>query len=215
MEPTSSLAIGVVCVFMLVRALHRAEREERRRLAWLSLGVGAAATFAVLFFDLVRDALIGGRVPPALPLYADLFTPNLDGDEIVANVFSLVTPISKPYLPPFLRNDLTTNLNSSTAVALVALLVGALIVHRTRKPTGALSAALIAVMITSGPLLVLYLYVHSSVYFEIPSRYGLAMMPAAMAVAATALGARPVRWAVGALAALHAGQLMALLVAHA
>jgi hypothetical protein len=80
---------------------------------------------------------------------------------------------------------------------------------------GALGVSLLTLMFLAGPLLVLYLYVHSNVYFEIPSRYGLSMMPLGMAIAAAALVRRPARIVVGAFAVVHAAQLAALLAMHA
>jgi hypothetical protein len=215
LEPTSALAVGGACVFILVRAASRSRGDERRGLVGRSLCVGAATAASILFFDLVRDAFIGGRIPPDLPRYRELFAPGLESTAIVDNLSSLVTPISEPYVPHFLRSELTTNLNSLIALALVGLVVAVLVTHRWRSPRGALAGALLAVMVLSGPLLVLYLYVHSNVYFAIPSRYGLSMMPALMAVSAAALARRPVRWGVGAVAAAHAVHMGALLGVHA
>jgi hypothetical protein len=204
LEPTAALAVAAACLFLLVRAIATAERETRVRLAVLSGAIAVVGVATVLFLDLLRDAFIGGWVPPNLERYGELFTNDLSASQVVENLFAVVTPISNPYVPGFLDGGLTTALNTLTALAMVALLATAAVVDRARTRTGVLGGTLLATMVLAGPLFVLYLYVQSDVYFEIPSRYGLALVPAAIATCGAALRWPVARRAAVALAVVHA-----------
>jgi hypothetical protein len=131
--------------------------------------------------------------------------------KVVGELTGLVSPLKRPYIPPFLAGDVGDLLvRVSDALLLGAVLgVAALAARRSRPEVLALAA--LGIMLAAGPLHALW-NARRDVFFAIPTRFGLPILPALFGLLAGVLLKRSLLIAVGVVSAVSAGYALAHLV---
>jgi hypothetical protein len=154
----------------------RSGRATAGALAALALSVAVLGTAWMLFSS--ANARVDAD---EIPMTQRFLVESVSVDEFVDNLPAGLTPLRDPYLPAIVDTPLT---RAGAIVGDRLLLIGvaaSLIVSRARSRERALAAAAMLAMIVVGPMFVGLNYLTSSIYVGIPSRYGLAVVPAAAA----------------------------------
>ena len=73
----------------------------------------------------------------------------------------------------------------------------AFLLDRTRSAARLLSISLLVVGLVGGPLIIAITYYSAHVYFPIPGRYALTLLPAGLATAVSAVRRQPAQWFIG------------------
>jgi len=128
---------------------------------------------------------------------------------IAVNILPLLSPVQQGYQPAFMAGITIALLMAAFNLLLVAGVIGAAWGGWVRTEVGRLGIATVAAMVLSGPALVVVIYLGSHSYIPIPFRYGLGLVPPAVACLAVLASRRPAGGV--ALALLGAGTLLALL----
>lgn len=146
-----------------------------------------------------------------IPMTQRFLVESISVDEFLDNLTTGLTPLRDPYLPAVLATPLTRAGSILGDRLLMIGVTASLIVSRPRSRERAIATAALLAMIVVGPMFVAFNYVASSIYVTIPSRYGLAVVPAAAAATGlliqrskTGLIVGAVMSGVGAIAALAA-----------
>ena len=181
-KSTGILAVGVCLLLVAVtaRAWHRSSWQAGAR-QWLSalsaLVVGGAAP--VVLWTLLTP-LFALDVPPSPMSRFDVSS--LGRDQVLGNLLALAPPTQSAYLAPALRTTLVMALIGLGGY-LVLGAVAAVSLSRTGEPmVDRLGGCTLVAMLVGGPLLVLLTYVVAGAYVPIPPRYGLVLLPPAIAV---------------------------------
>jgi len=148
---------------------------------------------------LVIRHLLSSASLAAVPSIAAERADHLHLGELVLQLGSLVTPVGLPYLPAFLRHNAVVAMTHLQDVALVAATVGGAVFLQRGKQAHSLAVAVTLGMVFGGVLLVVATFRFRHSYVPAFPRYGLSMLPAAVAVLAAAARGR---WALGALGGL-------------
>jgi hypothetical protein len=188
---TGVLAIGI-CALVLLMSAWASRREEdasadggRRSLIGLLILAGGGSAPVLLWMAVSRVQALD--VPPS-PM-SRFIVHSLAPSQVLGNLVALAPPTQNAYLAPGLRTALVMALVAIGGY-LVLGGVGAVALSRSGQPlVDRLGIATLTGMLTGGPVLVVMTYVLASVYVPIPSRYGLVLLPPAIAVLA-ALGSR-------------------------
>lgn len=198
-EPTNIL-VGVLCGAYLV--LRGALTQTGRRIV-VTLAVAAGVVVSMYAANVItgeaKTALAGEVEVVELPKDKQFATTELAMAQVAENVPALVTPLAHPYLPPFLRSSLMHVAVMASNWMLLGGVIGAALWSSRSSRVTAMACAALFVMVVAGPALVLYNFATSSVYFAIPSRYGLSLLPALFAVLAAGFRSRRalgIGWAV-------------------
>jgi hypothetical protein len=201
---TNVVMVGIVVAVLLTQAyLARRDPAERKRLL-----IGAAvAVGAVLVVTIGWQVVLTAttKVPSAdLPMTQRFLVHSLSIDDIVRQSLAGFPPPPKPENP-----QLKASVALTSWVALVGWVVIAGPTAAALRTSGAtrvraMSVWTLVAMLTTGSFFTVLYYVQLSVYTDIPSRYGLVMVPAAIAGLATSLRDKGARIAVCGLAALGA-----------
>ena len=131
-----------------------------------------------------------------LPKDVQLAATDLTSQHVLTAIPALFTPLRDPYLPPFLDAPSIRAVVMLADLALVGLVIAAAVMSPRRSREGSLAASVLVTCLLAGPMLVLYNYETSSVYFPIPSRYGLSVVPVIAALASSSLRKRAANVAV-------------------
>lgn len=217
-EPTNLLAVLAAAAFVGVRLLgaRRTSGYQLRSLARSSGTVAAVlAAVAVAFLAsmlLLRSA--GGEDPGlAIPKNESFHREDIGVDVILGELASLVTPVQNAYSPPMLRNVAVITTIRLVNWWLIGALVGAALLRSADRRVPPLAVALGVTMVAGGPLFAA-VNAQSDFYFAIPSRYGLPLLGASLAIAGRTLEKRPAQLVAGLVALLgFAGYLSAVLSA--
>jgi hypothetical protein len=200
LKSTNVLAITACATYLIVRSFANDHRPDRRRYwftAGLMLTVGAVG---ILWWAALHSAI--ARAPTTTVI--DWFrTDTLRWDQVLDQWIALVTPARIGSLPTLLGSRLSRGLALLVSVGIVlsVLVAASRWITGRRDEAEALGVVGGVAMATSGPLLAVANFVILGIYFGIPTRYGLSLMPL-LAVATGALLRRPVvLWAAGLLAA--------------
>ena len=180
---TNFLGAGLVILYLVLRAvLPAAGREDRdRRTPRSSLLMAAGVAGATVVTGLAWVAL-GSAVARVGPLAnPNTFNQQVAGisfDVVLGQTGAAVSPFRDPYLTPFLRTvpirtmaQLTNWLMLGAAVGLAAL------AYRGSRGES-IGASAFASAVATGPLVTLTNYVFQGAFYEIPTRYGLSLVPA-------------------------------------
>ncbi len=199
---TNLLVVGVVFLMLILARRSGADpdasRPKRSRGAgshaaprW---GVAAIVVVAGLIPPLVWNGIAGAMAIPATavpPMVTQFQVPSIGIGEIFGNVFSVVSPVQNAYLPALLQKP-----GIALLVAVLNLLILTALAAAAWFPmdgrVSQVGLATLVGMLVAGPVFVLLVYVSSHSYFAIPARYGLSLLPAAVAVLACVASIR--RW---------------------
>lgn len=194
-EPTNVLAVGVVAAFLVFTTVRRrgddhanGRRDTAVPRTGMALLIIVAALLGLVSSIVFRKAIALDIPPVTLPKDTVLASSGLTAEHVLGQVNALLTPLSNPYLPPPLRSVVVPPLLLLTNGFLLAAAGAAALLGRPRA--SALSAATILIMVLAGPALVVWNELGSGVFFPIPSRYGLSLVPALLALVGTALPRR-------------------------
>jgi hypothetical protein len=116
-----------------------------------------------------------------IPMTQRFLVESISADEFLDNLTTGLTPLRDPYLPAVLATPLTRAGSILGDRLLMIGVAGSLIVSRPRSRERAIASAAVLAMVVVGPMFVAFNFVASSIYVTIPSRYGLAVVPAAAA----------------------------------
>jgi hypothetical protein len=201
------LAAGFIGLYLLLRAMRRGSRSDRRgdrmarsryiTMAGVVLG-GALVTWLVL--PALHEALIGEtKLPAPAPVPEatavqhvpeEIVSGPVTTTQIVGQVAALVTPVQNPFIPAFLSGSVTV----LGVTILNWLILGALFAAAWRSPSGgvaeALAVAALAIMVLTGPLHAIA-NAQRDVFFATPARFGLPLLPALAALLADCLNKQP------------------------
>ena len=190
-EPTVLLAVGLVALFLGLRAL--TSPSERRRLL---VGAGAVVLIAVVAALTVpnfwRDVVGSTRETVREPTRAQVENlhqatevthgaPSLD--VVWDQLDRLITPLREAYVPAFLAKLPVTVTLQLTDWLLIGAAFAAVVAASRGSPLVALGVAAL-VMMLSGPLVELDIYRKYDVNFAVNARYGLPIVPALALLAA-------------------------------
>lgn len=168
-------------------------------LAAVALGIGAPA--AGWAFPRIHRAVIGEAPPPVgapapttevLALQhaqSEVSNGPVKPEQIVGELGGLVTPVHRPYVPEFLAGSPTTVLITVTDWLLLGAAIGSAFRSRSRGRVEALAVATLVVMILGGPAIAMD-NARRQVFFAIPPRFGLPLLPALTVLLSTSLSKR-------------------------
>lgn len=220
LKSTNLAIVLAVAVFVIARAIQRrapGTSTWRSALGWRPLsraaavGVGAAVGGAVWLLIYPRLAIADPRILPSNWTYLkDSFAPSWLAEQLAA----FTSPLHPQAYDEAVAGGIAMTVANVANVGILALAVVGAVTAQTRGPVRALAAATAVVMVAYGPILVVINYVAASSYFTpMPARYGLSLVPALLAVGATALRSRPAQVGVTILALTAWGAMVARLLA--
>lgn len=158
-----------------------------------SLRIAGAMVGAVALASLAWVVVQGSiaKVPnDQIPMARQFEVDSISLRDIGGEAGAAVSPLQAPYVPAVLR---TSPILSAVGVVDAALLAGVVIgavYAGARSRRGALALASLVAMAAAGPLFVIINFAFVGTFVEIPSRYGLAVVPFALAAASVALDRR-------------------------
>ncbi len=228
LEPTTLLAVTLCGLYLLGRGIARrgapepADDPPSGRPAWESSLVGGAtlAMGVVVFVALpvVHQAVIGTATVPSDPVTQaeadaqhqapEVSYGSVPAGRILGEIAGLVTPVKRPYVPAFLAGDGAGLLVSISDWLLLGAVLGVAALGARRSRAEAMAVAALVVMLGAGPLHALW-NARRDVFFAIPTRFGLPILPLLFALLAVALR-KPV--AVGAVGAVSIASTVYALV---
>jgi hypothetical protein len=216
LEPTTLLAVSLCGIHLLQRGvLRRASAEPAddpppgRKARESSLfGAAMLAVGVAVFVALpaVHERVLGTAEVTADPVTPAEAAAQHRADEvtygavpagrIVREIAGLVTPVKRPYVPPFLAGDGAALLVSVSDWLLVGAVLGIAALGARRSRAEALAVSAVVVMLATGPLHALW-NARRDVFFAIPTRFGLPILPVLFSLLALLLRKPAPRAAVG------------------
>jgi hypothetical protein len=209
LKATNIGIVGLVVAYIAIRSWQRHRLEgsapgvTRKRALRLVAAVTAVVagtavtTLAWTYFQANAARISPANLPQNTAFLADRFNPAW----LFQELSTFVIPIEAAFPMP-LRGPLIVAVGSGVSVALVVLFVLGVASRRRPEDIGALAGAAATALLGLGPLLVLVNWVAAGVYFEIPTRYGLSLAPAVVAVGVSAAHGPKQRFAVFGFAAV-------------
>jgi hypothetical protein len=154
------------------------------------LKMALAAPAAALGIALLWQLVVVARAIPGAPTsgsFVNLYADHLSAGQVLVQATALLSPIhSPPILAPLLDTRTIAIIAGFNALIIAATLGGtALATAGSRLEALAGSASIL--MVASGPLFAVFIYLDAHEAFGIPARYGLSLMPFAAAALAAGL----------------------------
>jgi len=198
LRSTNLLAVLAGCGYLLVRAIQaRKDRPVLRRTMAGVVGLGASGIVALVGWFVVREVVaITGPVP-----IAEWFgAPRLEVGDLVAGASALVTPVQNALVPAFLATRwvplVQVSLHWMMALTSVATFAFPGMPARLRS----MAMGGIVGMTIGGLGLVALQFLVFGIALDVPTRYGLSLLPVLGVVVAGASDRRFFRWVPVALA---------------
>ena len=212
---TNSVAVGAAVLFLAVRAWQQRDRLTRRQILSWSAVTGTAVILTlvtIVAWSAVQDAR--GDIPaedlPTNAIYqVDSFPWHNLGDEL----FSTLTPLRDPFVPDTLPRDLLEPLGSLINLLLIAGLAAVALFAAPGSKHRALAAAAAIGMVATGVVTMVASYLSLGIYFDTDPRYGLSLLPFAVAALVPVIDNRLIRWGVTGVVLATAGAALAGVVA--
>jgi hypothetical protein len=204
LKATNVGVVGLAVLYVATRTWqrHRAKGSAPGR-SW-NRGLAVVATIAVgtgvaaVGWTLIQKGM--ARISPSdVPQNLAHLAPSFDLSWLFEALPTFLTPLA-PAFPQPLRGAVVVSVGSLVSVVLVVLFaLGAAARHR-RADIGALAVATGTALLALGPLLVMLNWVGGGIHVDIPTRYGLSLVPAAIAVGVSAARGPRQQWALAAFA---------------
>jgi hypothetical protein len=202
LRSTSALAIGAVAVYLLLRGMGDARdvRTTRRRHVWMAAAVAVVGAISVLGWAALREVLAVSEVAPTVEFFRGM---SLGFEEVFSQTFALLSP----FRPAVLAGPISGSegpgllITGLVNVTVLTACFGSLVYWWDARRESAIGVAGSLAMLASGSLLVVANYAVFGVYFPIPGRYGLSLLPILGLAVAARLRHFPAIFLVGALAA--------------
>lgn len=198
-KATALPIVGVLVVFFLLHLHLRRRREDPgdpgeqppAPPVWRpAVLVPVTAGLVLGGWSLVNSLTAFGNVE-SIPMRERFYAESLTWPDIITNVLPLFSPVNQGYLPPFAVDGITIAvLMSAFNLVLCAAVLGSAWAGSLRTEVGRLGTATLAAMLVSGPALVVVIYLGSHSYIPIPFRYGIGLVPPAVALLAWAASQR-------------------------
>ena len=208
---TNAFAIGAAVLYLGARAWQQREvltSQQLRR--WLAVaGSTVILTLAsVITWTAVQEAR--GLIPPEqLPTNVIYHVDSFQWNNLGGELFSALTPLQDQFVPDALPRDLLEPLGDLLNLLLLAGLGAVAVVSTKRSQFRALAAAAVAAMVATGVVTMVTSYLSVSVYFDTNPRYGLSLLPIAVASLVPVLNNRFIRWVLTAVVLATAGAVFA------
>jgi hypothetical protein len=201
---TNLVAVALVLFYLLGRVAWKSRPGETNLRSWvgeqfsankrlfrmMAAILGAVGVVSVVWLGITR--VIESLPASEIPMVARYRISSFPFEGFVESWRQTVSPLSTPYLTPFLRND-----GIILFAGLVAFwLLGAAVASTIRSAPGSRSrmigCASLLTIVLAGPALVVFNSVIQGIYVVVPTRYALAAVPALAAsglpVASTQVG---------------------------
>ena len=209
---THIAVVGVVVVYLAVRALQQCGSSARGVAAWRTDAMmrrygGAVvavvgSAFVMLAVWSVVQAIIAKLPQADIPMNESLRANGFPLADMLGQVDAVVSPLKGPYFSPVLRNRYVVSMNHVLDLGALVALASAAVFAVARSRERALAAAAGVAMIAMGPVTVLSTYYGTNAVTPTPTRYGLPIMPAVLMAALPAMQRTWVRRAVSAVSAV-------------
>jgi hypothetical protein len=174
---------------------------------WILVAVGVTQ----LFWSAVQEHL--ALVPrEAIPMVGQNQVDSLPLVRFAQELHTMVTPVRTPYLPPVLRRTSIVYSVQLLDLAGLAAIASAAVYSAARSRIRLFALATALAMVATGPVMAVAFYVSSRLGSEVPSRYGIALLPGIALCAAPALQRRWVQVMAAAFAAFSALAIIVALV---
>lgn len=206
-------AVVLVSLFLLIRALNNARTQSgfnNRAMAVLRSSHGLAAvgaTFASAAAQLawfaIRSATAVGPQPDQ-----DVSAP-LGKKELVNEAFKFLPGVAQGAIDPHAVGYGATVMAAALSLVLVAGVVGLALSSARGSTEGSLAVSALVCALVAGPALAIANFLFAGFYFVLPSRYGMAMLPAFLATSAILFAQK--RWGTASFALVAAGSYVLLL----
>ncbi len=208
---TNSVAVGAAVVYLAVRAWQRRDELTPDKIRSWCMVTGAAVIITVasiITWSAVQDAR--GHIPAKqLPTNAIYEVDGFQWDRLGDELFSALSPLRDPFVPDTLPRSLLEplggllNLLVIAGLGAVALFAAKGSIHR------ALAAAAAVGMVATGVVTMVTSYLSLGIYFDTNPRYGLSLLPFAVAAFVPVLDNRIIRWGLTAVVLATAGAALA------
>jgi len=195
-KATNLIGVGAGVLYILIRWVQarRGEIEAGDGLAAASPGGTANPRLAtrpvlgVLAIAVVSGAVAAGAWSVAtgamarldrseIPMAQRFHVDGITVDQVLQSVPTGLSPLREPYLPPMIDGTALRVAVSLTDKLLVAGVVAALLMSVAGSRQRALAGATLAGLVALGPFYVIFDFYATHGYFEVPARYGLALVP--------------------------------------
>jgi hypothetical protein len=155
--------------------------------------VGAGTGIAALGWTLVQKSV--ARISTAdIPQNLNFAAPAFDVAWLFQALSEFVIPLEAAFPQP-LRGTVVVAEGSLIDVTLVVLFVLGVAARHRRPEIGALAVATAVALLSLGPLLVIANWIGGGIHVTLPTRYGLVMIPAVIAVGVSAARGSRQQWA--------------------
>lgn len=152
-------------------------------------GVIGAVALASVAWVAVQGAI--AEVPNGdIPMVQRFEVDSISLGDIRGELGAGISPLQAPYLPEVLRSSVILSAVTVVDAALLAGLAIAAVYARAGSRRPALAVASLLAMAASGPLFVIINFAFVGTFVQIPSRYGLSVIPFALAAVSVALERR-------------------------
>lgn len=202
---TNLLAVALVIVYLLVRALARGSvdegsvdrlravvRDDRRVVIGVAWIAGAAGAAALVWAGL--SAKLRTVSPQEIPMVERFTVTRFPVGGFVDSWIQTISPLSGGYIAPFLRSEMYVLFTGAFAFLIVAAVVASAIRSQRGTRERSLAVAILVLLALAGPTLVIFNYVVQGIYVVIPPRYGIVLVPAMAAASVPVLAGRVGRW---------------------
>jgi len=198
LKATNIGVVGLAVAYIAIRTWQRhragvpARSSTRRALGGVAAVVAGTAVTTLAWMAWQSGA---ARMPPSqLSQNAEMTAAAFDPSWRFGALSTFVRPLTVWYPQP-LRGVVLPSEGSLVSVVLVVLFVLGVAARDRREDIGALAGATATALLGLGPLLVVVNWVSAGIYFDIPMRYGLSLIPAVIAVGVSAARGPKQRWA--------------------
>ena len=208
---TNSVAVGAAVVYLAVRAWQQRDSLTRRQIRSWSAVAGAAVILTVasiITWSSVQDAR-GHISAEQLPTNAIYQVDSFQWDNLGDELFSALTPLRDPFVADTLPRDLLEPLGDLINLLVIAGLGSVALFAAKGSNHRALAGAAAAGMVATGVVTMVASYLTLGIYFDTNPRYGLSLLPFAVAALVPALDNRLIRWSVTAVVLATAGAVLA------
>lgn len=187
--PLAGVAAAILKVHNLLGVLAAAGYSALRRrwfagAAMLAAGVGAEVAWLI-----VRHLLSSASLAD-VPIIKGEHVDHLTASNIFLGLGSLVSPLSVPYVPGFLQHEAVNLITTLQNLLLVGATVGGAAYLERGSRARAMAIAVTGAMLLGGPFLVISTFLVRHSFVPAFPRYGLSLVPVAMAVLAVAARTR-------------------------
>lgn len=182
-KATNLVVLGLCCLLMVMAA---AAKRFPTRCSWRrafvgigSLAIGSGVVTVVWSVVSASRAVVESDL---IPMSQRFHTDGLDLADFLRNILAAVPPTSGFYWPAELGGEWVGVWSGLVGLAIIGACFTAALGRGVAPRTSHIAIGLGATMLLVGPFFVLVNFVQGGSYFDIPSRYGLSLLPAALAL---------------------------------